>query len=72
MNAAQRKTHRAAWLLLTPLLLALLLFAARPGNPPYPANAEGFPAAAESSTAESSAAPSSTAESSPPPLGLLP
>ncbi|MDD9812389.1 MAG: hypothetical protein OXU71_11935 [Gammaproteobacteria bacterium] len=71
MNAAQRKTHRAAWLLLTPLLLALLLFAARPGNPPYPANAEGFPAAAESS-----AAPSSTAESPPqptsPPLGLLP
>lgn len=46
MNAAQRKTHRAVWLLLTPLLLAFLLFA-RPGDAPYSApDSAAAPAAA--------------------------
>jgi len=45
MNTAQRKTHRALWLALAPLLLALLL-TADPGIAPHPAGA----GAAENST----------------------
>lgn len=56
MNAAQRKTHRAVWLLLAPLLLAFLLFAG-PGSPPYSAY----------SAPENSAAPPAASA-----LGLLP
>ncbi|MDD9857743.1 MAG: hypothetical protein OXU96_06840 [Gammaproteobacteria bacterium] len=39
MLTPQRKTHRLTWLLLTPLLLVLMVFAARPGADPCPANA---------------------------------
>lgn len=39
MLTPQRKIHRLTWLLLTPLLLILIVLAARPGVDPYPANA---------------------------------
>lgn len=39
MLTPQRKIHRLTWLLLTPLLLILIGFAARPGVDPCPANA---------------------------------
>lgn len=45
MLTPQRKIHRLTWLLLTPLLLILIGFAARPGVDPHPADAATAPGA---------------------------
>jgi len=53
MLTAQRKIHRLAWLLLTPLLLILIAFAARPGAELHPANAANTANAANAANAAS-------------------